>query len=83
MENRPLFEAPFEPDFYGAAKELLRSTHSAGQARERLTALVRGPSRRRARRVAGALAHRARLPWVAWRTRRLAVENPRAVLRKC
>ncbi len=81
MENRPLFEAPYPPAFYGAAKALLRSTHSAGQTRAVLARLRERPDRRGLRRLAGALVHRGRLPLVRWRTKRLAAPNPKAVPR--
>jgi len=79
MDNIPLFEAPFPKPFYAAAKEVLRSTHSAGRARKAVGAFLRAPGPQTARRVAGALYHRARLPVVRARMERLAQPNPDAV----
>lgn len=79
MDNIPLFEAPFPQPFYAAAKEVLRSTHSAGRARKALRAFVAAPSQQAARKVAGALYHRVRLPVVRARMERLATPNPDAV----
>lgn len=79
MDNIPLFEAPFPAPFYSAAKEVLRSTHSAGFAFPALRAFARSPSQQSARRVFGALYHRARLPLVRARMERLASPNEAAV----
>lgn len=79
MDNIPLFEAPFPAPFYSAAKEVLRSTHSAGFAGPALRAFARAPSQQSARRVVGALYHRARLPLVRARMERLARPNAAAV----
>lgn len=81
MDNRTLFEAPYGEAFYAAAKEVLRSTHSAGKAPEVLRELLRHPDRKTARRLAGAAWHGLRLPIVERRMARLAVPNPRAVER--
>lgn len=81
MDNRTLFEAPYPDRFYAAAKEVLRSTHSASRGGEAVRAFLRAPSQRTARRVAGAVFHRVRLPVVTARMRREAVPNPRAVPR--
>ena len=79
MDNRPLFQAPFGAEFYGAAKEVLRSTHSAGMARAHLIQFARERNRRHARQVAGSAWHAVRLPWMRRRMNRLAVPNPSAV----
>jgi anaerobic magnesium-protoporphyrin IX monomethyl ester cyclase len=79
MENRPLYEAPFDQAFYGAAKEVLRSVHSAAWRTESVQAFLTRPSRRNARRVVGAAWHTVRLPWVRRRMLALAVPNERAV----
>lgn len=72
MENRPLYQTPYPPAFYAAAKEVLRSEYSARQASKALLGLLRARDRRSARRLAGALFHRARLPYVHAKMRRLA-----------
>lgn len=79
MDNKPLFEAPYRDAFYTAAKEVLRSEHSAGRAGVMLRGFLRHPDAGGARKLAGALFHRARLPWVTRRMRDLAQPNPRAV----
>ena len=79
MDNRPLFEAPFDAAFYAAAKEVLRSTHASGDGRAALRALLQAPGAPQVRRVARVLYHRARLPMQEARMRRLAVPNPDAV----
>ena len=79
MDNRTLFEAPYEQAFYAAAKELIRSTHSASHRRAVLLAFLRAPSPDHARRLLGAAWHSLRRPLVAAKMQRLAVENPRAV----
>ncbi len=81
MDNATLFEAPFGEDFYAAAKEVLRSTHSASWLAPSLRGLLRAPSRRAARRLAGALFHTARLPLAQARMRRRAIANTNAVPR--
>jgi anaerobic magnesium-protoporphyrin IX monomethyl ester cyclase len=73
MENRPLYETTFDREFYGAAKEVLRSVHSAAWRRESVEAFIAEPSRRTARRVAGAAWHTLRLPIVKRRMMSLAV----------
>lgn len=80
MDNKPLFEAPYAEPFYAAAKEVLRSQHSAGKAGEAVRAFLRRPDARTARRVLGAAFHAARLPIVERRMEALAVPNPRAVV---
>ncbi len=81
MDNRTLFEAPYDQAFYAAAKELLRSTHSASRRRAVLKAFLQDPGPEHARRVLGAAWHTLRRPVVEARMSRLAVENPRAVPR--
>ncbi len=80
MDNKPLFEAPYPDAFYGAAKEVLRSLHSAGKSREALSGFLRHPDQASARRLLGAAFHAARLPVMQRRMRALAVPNPRAVV---
>jgi anaerobic magnesium-protoporphyrin IX monomethyl ester cyclase len=79
MENRTLHPAPFSEAFYRAVREVLRSVHSGGQLRDKAEALLRAPSRRGLRRVAGAAWHRARRPVVRRRMSALAVPNPDAI----
>ncbi|MDP6932151.1 MAG: radical SAM protein [Myxococcota bacterium] len=79
MDNAPLYEAPYSADFYGAAKEVLRSTCSARHAPQALARLVTQPSRRNARSLAGSLYHATRLPWVHGQMVRFARQNPYAV----
>lgn len=79
MENRTLHPAPFPEEFYREAREVLRSVHSGGRLRERSEAVLRQPSRRTARRLAGALWHRARRRVVERRMAALAVPNPAAI----
>lgn len=79
MDNVPLFEAPFPQPFYAAAKEVLRSTHSASGTRRALRGMFAAPSSRAARRLLGALYHRARLPLAEAKMQRLATPNPNAV----
>ena len=79
MDNRTLFEAPFDEAFYAVAKEVLRSTHSVSTARARLREFVGAPDRRTARRLVGSAWHAARLPVVRRRLQRVARPNPRAV----
>ena len=79
MDNKPLFEAPYGDAFYTAAKEVLRSEHSAGRAGLMLRGFLRHPDAGGARKLAGALYHRARLPWITGRMRALARPNPSAV----
>jgi anaerobic magnesium-protoporphyrin IX monomethyl ester cyclase len=79
MDNRPLFEAPYDQAFYAAAREVLRSTWSSATAARALRDLVANPGRRQVRRVAGAAFHSARLPLVRRRMERLAQLNLQAV----
>lgn len=79
MDNKPLFEAPYRDGFYAAAKEVLRSEHSAGRAGLMLRGFLRSPDAAHARRLLGALYHRARLPYMTRRMRSLATPNPDAV----
>ena len=79
MDNKPLFEAPYPDAFYAAAKEVLRSEHSSGRAGLKLRGFLRHPDAGGARKLAGALYHRARLPWITGRMRALARPNPSAV----
>jgi len=81
MDNRTLFEAPYEQAFYAAAKELLRSTYSASRRRVVLKTFLKEPSAEHARKVAGAVWHSLRRPVVAAKMSRLANDNPRAVPR--
>ena len=80
-ENRPRFGTPFEAPFYELAREVLRSTWSAGHAPEAVRAFLAAPGRQTARRVAGAAFHRVRLPLVTRRMERAARPNPEAVPR--
>ena len=75
MENRPLYDTTFDRAFYGAAKEVLRSVHSTAWRRESVEAFLAEPSRRTARRVAGAAWHTVRLPFV--KRRMMALAQPR------
>ncbi len=79
MDNKPLFEAPYTAAFYGAAKEVLRSQHSAGKGGAALRQLLRAPDARSARKVLGAAFHAVRLPIMQRRMMALAVPNPGAV----
>jgi anaerobic magnesium-protoporphyrin IX monomethyl ester cyclase len=79
MDNRPLFQAPFGQEFYGVAKELLRSTHSAGRVRENLVDWVRSRDPRSTRRVVGSAWHAVRAPILSKRMERLAIANEQAV----
>jgi anaerobic magnesium-protoporphyrin IX monomethyl ester cyclase len=79
MDNRTLYEAPYEQAFYIAAKELLRSTHSASRRRAVLKAFLQQPDSEHARKVLGAAWHSLRRPMVEAKMNRLAVENPQAV----
>jgi anaerobic magnesium-protoporphyrin IX monomethyl ester cyclase len=79
MDNRPLFQAPFTGEFYAAAKEVLRSTHSVGQARVNLRELIQTRDPRSARRVLGSAWHAIRLPLFRRRMKSLAQPNPSAV----
>ncbi|MEL6349815.1 MAG: radical SAM protein [Myxococcota bacterium] len=79
MDNLTLFDAPYDQSFYDAAKQVLRSTHSAGRARASLRALLTAPSRHNARKAAGAVYHRLRLPLARARMHRLAIPNAAAV----
>jgi radical SAM superfamily enzyme YgiQ (UPF0313 family) len=79
MDNRPLFQAPFDGQFYAAAKEVLRSTHSAGQARRNILELLQTRDPRSARRVLGSAWHAIRLPVLRRRMQALAEPNPSAV----
>lgn len=79
MDNRTLFEAPFPDDFYAAAKELLRSMHSASLGPHAVRAFLRRPGRRTGRSVAGAAFHAVRLPLIRRRMVRRAVSDPNAV----
>ena len=79
MDNRTLFEAPYKQPFYAAAKELLRSTHSASRAGVVVRDFLRQPGSDTARRVAGAAWHTLRRPVVEARMNRLATPNAKAV----
>ena len=59
MDNRTLFEAPYEEGFYAVAKEVLRSTHSASHASAAVRAFVSQPGRRTARLRPGPVRDRA------------------------
>ena len=79
MDNRPLFQAPFGEEFYAVAKEVLRSTHSAGQRRSHLVQWIRDRDRRSARRLLGSAWHTVRLPVMRRKMIGLAEPNPLAV----
>jgi anaerobic magnesium-protoporphyrin IX monomethyl ester cyclase len=79
MDNRPLFEAPYGEAFYRAAKEVLRSTHSSSKGPELVRAFIQQPSRRAARRIAGAAFHWVRLPVAHRQMRDRATPNRKAV----
>lgn len=79
MDNRPLFEAPFDQPFYDAAKRLIQHQHAAALGPQALRALLHRPGRGTARRAAAAVAHTVALPLARRRLVRAAVPNPRAV----
>ncbi|MCB9778460.1 MAG: B12-binding domain-containing radical SAM protein [Alphaproteobacteria bacterium] len=81
MDNRPLFETPYEQPFYDAAKRVIQHQHAAAGGRRAARAFLDRPDRDRTRTLIAAVAHAAALPWARRRMRRAAVPNASAVPR--
>lgn len=78
MDNRPLFEAPFEQPFYEAAKRVIQHQHALSLGPSALRRLPAEP-RLAGRQLLGAALHGLALPLARARMARRARPNPKAV----